>query len=155
MLHPLLFWVGYQRLRVYRRYAGEIMNLCRAGGFVYRDFSFRGDYAEFLCTGRHARRIREACRDRGIPVVVAADCGLPALLRRYRRRYGIFVGALLFCGILFILMKSDIIYHIADQLCIFMKEADLFCFYKYFFERIIYYGKNFVYFRVGYRRTSG
>ncbi|MBQ9783028.1 MAG: sporulation protein YqfD [Clostridia bacterium] len=102
MLHPLLFWVGYQRLRVDRSYAGEIMNLCRAGGFVYRDFSFRGDYAEFLCTGRHARRIREACRDRGIPVVVAADCGLPALLRRYRRRYGIFVGALLFCGILFI-----------------------------------------------------
>ena len=101
MWHPLLFWIGYERLRADRGYAGEIVNLCRTGGIFYRDFTFRGDYAEWICTLRHASRLREACRARGIPLVTAASCGLPALLRRYRRRYGIFAGVLLFCGILF------------------------------------------------------
>lgn len=101
MPHPLLFFVGYRRLRVGVGYAGELMNLCLKGGYVYRNFSFCGEYACFVCSLRTSRALLEACRDRGIAVVVEKECGLPFLLYRYRRRVGLPIGALLFALILF------------------------------------------------------
>lgn len=101
MLHPLLFLVGYRRMRISRSYAGEVLNLCQHQGYVYRDFRFEGDCGYFLCSYRIAKKLMEDCRDRGIPLVAERDCGIPALFFRYRRRWGIFVGLLLFWGIVF------------------------------------------------------
>ena len=101
MLHPLLFLVGYRRMRISRSYAGEVLNLCQHQGYVYRDFQFEGDCGYFLCSYRMAKKLMEACRDRGIPLAVEQDFGIPALLFRYRRRWGIFAGLALFLGIVF------------------------------------------------------
>ena len=101
MVGPLLFLFGYRRLRVDRGYAGELMNICRAGGYVYRHFTFTGDYATFDCSLKVAAALTEACRARGIPVVTGEPRGLPGLLLRYRRRFGILAGALAFCAIVF------------------------------------------------------
>lgn len=101
MLHPFLFFCGYRRMRVSRSYAGEVLNLCQHRGFVYREFRFEGEWGYFLCSYRMAKRLMEACRDRGIPLVVERDFGLPALLYRYRHRWGIFVGAWIFAVIVF------------------------------------------------------
>lgn len=96
MLHPWLFLIGYRRMRVSRSYAGEVLNLCQHRGYVYRDFQFKGDCGYFLCSYRVAKKLLEVCRDRGIPLATDRDFGIPALLFRYRRRWGIFVGLILF-----------------------------------------------------------
>ncbi len=101
MKGPFVFLLGYRRLRVSQSEAGEVMNLCHTHGFVYRDFSFCDGYACFSCHPRVARRLCEACRARGIAVVEEPIRGLPGLLIRYRHRYGIFLGVLLFAAIVF------------------------------------------------------
>ena len=101
MIRPFVFLSGYRRLRVSVGEAGEVMNLCHMHGFVYRDFSFCDDYACFSCHPRVARRLIEACRARGIAVVEEPIRGLPGFLWRYRHRYGIFLGLLLFAAIVF------------------------------------------------------
>ncbi len=101
MIRPFLFLFGYKRFRVSVSYAGEIMNICRNRGLIYRSFSFCGDYACFEASLRMSERILSACRDRGIPLVISETRGVPALLYRYRHRYGIFVGMLLFAAIVF------------------------------------------------------
>lgn len=101
MVRPFLFLFGYRVLRLDRQYAGELMNLCRQMGLVYRNLRFDGDYVLLECGLRTAGRMLDACRDRGIPVVISESRGIPPILWRYRHRAGLFVGALLFCAILF------------------------------------------------------
>lgn len=101
MGHPLLFWIGYQKLRMDGRYAGELMNICRREGYVYRRFVFSDDTAEFECSLHDAKKVAAACRRQGIPVILGEERGLPSLLCRYRYRFGIWVGVLLFVCMLF------------------------------------------------------
>ena len=101
MPHPFWFLLGYCRLRLDRQYAGELVNLCRQHGIVYRHLDFCGEHICFDCGLRTVHRLRTLCRERGIPVVADEAKGLPALLVRYRRRAGIFVGMLAFAAILF------------------------------------------------------
>ena len=75
------------------------MNLCREQGFLYRNFEFCEEYACFECPVGTAKKLQEACGVRGIAVVSRYERGVPSLLKRYRHRYGVFVGALLFCAI--------------------------------------------------------
>ena len=101
MIRPFTFLFGYRVLRISRSAAGELMNLCRVEGLVYRDFEFCGEYACFSCSLPMARRMQQACAARGIAVVSEREYGLPGLLFRYRHRYGIFVGILLFAAVVF------------------------------------------------------
>lgn len=101
MLRPLLFLFGYRRLRMGISYAGEVVELCRRGGFVYRNLSFCGEHVCFDASLLTAKKIRSACEDRGIPIVSEEMGGLPALFLRYRRRVGGLIGALCFCLIVF------------------------------------------------------
>ena len=101
MIHPFRFLLGHRRLRMSRAAAGEVMNLCQSYGFVYRSFEFCEEYACLECTPRTAQRLIEACRARGITVVEEPVRGLPGLLVRYRRRYGIWLGLALAAVIVF------------------------------------------------------
>lgn len=101
MIHPFRFLLGSRRLRVSRAEAGEVLNLCQSHGFVTRDFSFCGEYACFACTPTTAYRLTEACRARGISVVEEPVRGFPGLVGRYRRRYGIWLGIVVFAAIVF------------------------------------------------------
>lgn len=101
MIHPFRFLLGHRRLRMSRAAAGEVMNICQNYGFVYRSFEFCGEYACLECTPTTAHRLAEACRARGIAVVEEPVRGFPGLLLRYRHRYGILVGVLVFAAIVF------------------------------------------------------
>ncbi len=101
MIHPFRFLLGHRRLRMSRAAAGEVMNICQNYGFVYRSFEFCEEYACLECTPPTARRLIEACRVRGITVVEEPVRGLPGLLVRYRHRYGIWIGLVLFAAIVF------------------------------------------------------
>ena len=101
MVRPFLFLIGYRVIRLDRQYAGELAELCRQRGLIYRNLRFVGDYVTVECSLRTAPAVLEVCRDRGIPAVVSESRGLPSLLFRYRHRSGVLVGALAFCAILF------------------------------------------------------
>ena len=102
MIHPFWFWFGYRTLRVERARSAEVVELCRRGGYVYRGVSFCGEYICFEASYWTSGKIVQACRERGIPIVVEKEHGLPALLVRYRNRAGIAIGILLFCAIVFL-----------------------------------------------------
>ena len=97
----LHFLVGSRRLRFGISSAGEVMNLCRQYGFVYWNLHFCGEYLCMDSSLVTSKKIFEACRERGISVVMEDERGLPILLSRYRRRLGLVVGALCFAGIVF------------------------------------------------------
>ncbi len=101
MAHPFLFFTGYHTLRMLRSDAGEVLELCRRGGLVYRNLSFCEEHVCILCSPRTLRRLLPLLKDRNIAVTVSELKGLWGLLYRYRRRYGIFLGMLLFAATVF------------------------------------------------------
>lgn len=101
MRRPLLFLFGYERLRTRREYAGELLELCRRGGYVYRNVTFCEEHVCLDCSPAVAKRLLSICEERGIPLIIERSFGLPAVLCRYRHRLGIFVGLFLFAAILF------------------------------------------------------
>lgn len=76
------------------------MNLCRVGGYVYRDLSFCGDEVCLTASLRTSERIMRACQAHGIPIEVVRSWGLPFLVLRYRHRVGIPLGLVCFLLIL-------------------------------------------------------
>lgn len=92
MKHPFLFWIGYRQLRINAEQAEEVVNLCRIGGYVYRDFSFCGSFAYLVASRRMSQRILRTCRESGIAVWTERERGFPFLLYGYRRRPGIWLG---------------------------------------------------------------
>lgn len=98
----LSFLFGSRRLRVLKSSAGEVMNLFRVSGYSYSNFEFCGEYACFSCSAKVSKIIIEACSARGISVGVTKESGIPFILKRYRRRYGVFVGVLLCFFLIFL-----------------------------------------------------
>ena len=101
-MSSLLHFLGGSRtLRMVASSAGEVMNLCRSGGFVYWNLRFCGEHICLDVSLATSKKLLRACRERGISVTCERERGLPALLWRYRHRWGLAVGALCFCAILF------------------------------------------------------
>lgn len=101
MNRVLLFLGGYKLFRVGREDATELMNICQRYGYVYRDSYFDEDHIFFKTSLPVAKRIQKKCAERGIELTLVREYGLPALLLKYRHRYGIAAGLLIFVGIVF------------------------------------------------------
>ena len=97
----MLFIGGYWLLRADREDAAQIMNICQRYGFIYRDLVFEGDCILFKCSLATASRLRERCGEAGVGIESVRAYGVPSLFMRYRRRYGVFAGLLLFAAIIF------------------------------------------------------
>ncbi len=101
MSRAIVFLGGYRVFKVRREAAAELMNLCQSYGYVYRDSRFEGDFLLFSVSLFVSRRLERKCRERSIELIAVSERGLPAIFSRYRRRYGIAVGILLFAAIIF------------------------------------------------------
>ena len=101
MIRPLLSLFGYRRLRAQREDAGRLINLCGQYGWVYRNLSFCGAHVCLDCSLSVAKKVKNACEARGIPLVMGEIRGLPGLFYRLRHRYGLAVGMIAFLLILF------------------------------------------------------
>ena len=110
MLKPFSFLFGSRRLRVLRSTAGEVMNLFRVSGYTYSNFEFCGDYACFSCSVSVSKSIIAACEARGISVSVERERGIPFILKRYRHRYGVFIG--IFLCFFLIFMSGRVVWDI-------------------------------------------
>ncbi|MBO5939182.1 MAG: sporulation protein YqfD [Clostridia bacterium] len=106
----LHFLTGSRTLRFGAASAGEVMNLCRHYGFVYWNLRFCGEHLCLDASLITSTKLCSACRERGISVVSEGERGLPSLLLRYRRRFGLLVGAL--CFFLIILFSGRVLWGI-------------------------------------------
>lgn len=97
----MLFIFGYAELRADRTLAPQIMNICMERGFVYRDTRFEGDSIFFKCSLSVAKKLIAECNAHGIEIDRLRERGVPALLGKYRHRYGVFAGLALFAAIIF------------------------------------------------------
>lgn len=101
MKRAALFAVGYEELAVSREDAAAVAEICRREGYICRRARFEGDKYIFRCTLITARSLIRRCGAAGIDTEVLRRAGLPRLVYRYRHRYGIALGVLLFFAILF------------------------------------------------------
>ncbi|MBR4872429.1 MAG: sporulation protein YqfD [Clostridia bacterium] len=78
-----------------------LWNLLMENGIPCRDFT-RGERWLSVCVSRRfSARLFAACREAGICLEEASRGGLPAVVSRYRRRWGLMVGAILASLLLF------------------------------------------------------
>lgn len=101
MRRVLLFLGGYKLFGADRKDAARIMNICQKHGFIYRKSAFEGERFFFRCSLAVSSRLKQRCAEAGVELEEIRAYGVPALFMRYRRRYGVLAGLLLFAAIIF------------------------------------------------------
>lgn len=110
MPHPILFLLGYLKLRIPAESAGAAVDIMGRASRIYRDFSFSDGWAFFECSLISARRTLSLLRQSGIEAEIYSRHGMPNLLWRYRHRYGIFAGAVIF--LLITVLSSTVLWDV-------------------------------------------
>ena len=102
------FLRGQVSVRVESPCPERILNLCGAHEIPFWDVRWLDETTLTLRTHRHdARHLKQVARNVPCTVSVGRERGVPALLRRFRRRYVLLTGAVIFgilllCGNIFI-----------------------------------------------------
>ena len=102
MRGAFLFAVGYEELAISREHAAALGDICLRRGYILRSARFEGERYIFRCTPISARRLKGELAHRGVLFETVRRAGVPRLVYRYRHRYGIALGVLLFLAILFL-----------------------------------------------------
>ena len=102
MRGAFLFAVGYEELAISREQAAALGDICLRRGYILRSARFEGERYIFRCTPISARRLKGELAHRGVLFETVRRAGVPRLVYRYRHRYGIALGVLLFLAILFL-----------------------------------------------------
>ena len=90
--HPFLFLAGYRVLSTKKSDIAKAIDLCRAERISYRDVIFGEDRASFIVPFLSSFRLLRRAEAVGISIDIECSCGIPAVLMRYRHRYGLFAG---------------------------------------------------------------
>ena len=93
--HPFLFFVGYRICKVDKESLAALVDICRELSVPFREVEILGESAELLIPFFSLRRLRKAAEHRNIALTLISSHGIPALLVRYRHRYGLFAALLL------------------------------------------------------------
>ena len=96
-----IFIFGSCRFRVKGEYAASLLELLKRIGATTRSQRFEEGYLCFSATLLTSRKITAECERAEIPLELVKKQGLPSLLRRYRLRIGIPVGALICCLLIY------------------------------------------------------
>ena len=102
MHNPIIFLFGYKTIRADMSCAAKILNLCGDYGIPY--ISQRTDSESFYieCSLPSAIRLLRLCEKNGIELLSVTPHGLPHLLYTYRRRCGLFLGAIIAVVLIFL-----------------------------------------------------
>ena len=94
------FLLGSRRLGFRVDNAADVMNICMRHSLVYDALPSREGEFSVAMRILTARKLEALCLEADIEILKKEDSGFPAILWRYRKRYGIFLGAILFCLII-------------------------------------------------------
>lgn len=107
MANPISFLFGYHIIKAELSAAADIFNAAHEYGIVYRNRRSESGTVSIECSLPAARRLKKICAARGIPILSDTEHGVPHLLGKYRRRYGVFIGGAL-CVALVILSGTAV-----------------------------------------------
>lgn len=110
IVHPFLSLVGYRICRVSRESLARLVDICRELSIPFREVEIIGENAELIIPFFCLKKLTKAAERENITLTLISSHGLPALLVRYRHRYGFFL-ALAF-SILITFLSSGVIWDI-------------------------------------------
>lgn len=117
--HPLLFLIGYSVCETSAYDLPRLIDLCRAHGVAYRESEICGDRAFLTIPFFSLRKLKREAAGHSIEINVRYSCGIPALLVRYRHRYGIILGFIV--SVALIILSGSVIWDVridgAEKLC--------------------------------------
>ncbi len=96
MKRPLIFLFGYIGMSVDSSVASKCVYLLGRSGIVYRNNRFVEDRFFFECSLVAYKKAIDILYNYGVDVKIEERRGLPMIIYRYRRRYGIALGIMLF-----------------------------------------------------------
>ncbi len=108
--HPFLFLIGYRRYETSRAHIGRLIDLCRAEGIPYSEVIFSESSASIVTSFFYSFRLEKRACELGLSLTLIASHGIPALLLRYRHRYGLFAGLII--SIVLIFLSGSVIWDI-------------------------------------------
>lgn len=100
MLWIYRFFIGYLDVAFSGDITETILNICAKNGITVWNVRRAGGRLHCRMTVSDFKRLPRLLRGKGLRVHISGKHGIPFFVRRYRRRYGIPVGILLFFAIL-------------------------------------------------------
>lgn len=101
MKGPISFMLGWSVIEAEPSQSAKIMSICLERSLYCTYTESENGNVLIECSLYTAKKLLAICREEEIEIISHREKGLPMLLGRYRRRYGIFVGALCMCLIIF------------------------------------------------------
>lgn len=94
------FLTGKCKIEASAEHTLAVMNILLATRTVYRRLCVNGDRLCFEASHAAAKKLSELCGAEGIELRVISVCGLPHLWRRYKYRFGLWLGLVLAVAVL-------------------------------------------------------
>ncbi len=110
MVKLIRFFRGWVRFRVSGGFPERFINLCALRGLPLWDGARRGECCVFTTWPGFYRKLRTCARGAGVKLRIEERGGLPFLLHRHRRRWGLLAGAVLCIGLL--VLSSQFLWNI-------------------------------------------
>jgi similar to stage IV sporulation protein len=110
MLHPFRFIIGYKIIKIAKEYSAAFVNMCGEYGFQYTALAFSDEAIEVRASLYWASKITECARYKEIEISSIKEYGIWSIFKRYRKRYGLFIGTLL--GIVFAVYSSFLVWDV-------------------------------------------
>ncbi len=102
--------LGYRRVSFSMADAADLLNICMKYGYPYRDMRTDSDSVSFVCTLHTAEQLRGRAAARDISVSFSEPQGLPSMLYRYKRRPGLWLGAVL--AVIIVMLSGRVVWDI-------------------------------------------
>ena len=110
-MNPILFFFGYCKIEADAMSATRLLNLCLENGFSFSGFKGQDDGAiSFYCPRLTAEKLLRLAEQRGICITVERFGGLPTVLFRRCRRYGLILGTI--CGVILIILSGRVVWDV-------------------------------------------
>lgn len=123
LFHPLRALTGYRLLKGRQSDGERLLELCRTGGVTLLGTESDGESISLLCPFFSSRKLLSLAKQSSMPLEVVASYGLPALLARYRHRYGAALGLLV--SALLIFFSGSVIWEIEVDGALALSESEV------------------------------
>ena len=110
-MNPILLLLGYARIASDALNATRLLNLCLEFSFPFHAFRGEEDGSiSFACPMMTARKLLRLAKERGIALTVERRGGIPMILAKRGKRYGLMLGGL--CGVILLFLSGRFVWDV-------------------------------------------